>query len=443
MVGLSSQAALTITNGMRIVEFGDSISTPITSPSGMYVHYLESFYTMRYPTLQQHWRAEGRSGGQITNTYGASADPFSRYDQRVIGYRPNLVSILLTPNGAQAIDVFSNSLYSLATTRVVNYTSSGYAGGIPLLLGTIPQDKADGAAQVRDRDLVHSNLAVANGWNYSATWHYLYPNGYSNNFANGHPYDLGWVDITHFGLAGHLTVAYAILSNLGEDGLVSTALINATAQTSSQATNCSITSITGTSTNVTFSRLDTKLPMCWDAEAESQATAMFPGIITNLNRYMLYVTNLTAGNYRLKIDGVEVGTYTNTVLLAGLNLTTITNGPIWDQRIEVLGRIRDKQGMDRTTFQALLTPTQGVNRYVNTCIVQWNLGLRDQALIDAVAAADAAVDAYDVLIKNAAQPVNRTFVLENTAVIPQTPPTPMSPIQATGNLKLTGNVSPL
>lgn len=395
----ASAATLPIVDGSIVVQYGDSITD-----AKKYSCYLESFYVMRHPTWTLHFRTEGRGGSTLT-------EAIDRHDRRVIGYLPNIVTVMFTPNGASTTNQFYTDLVTLTQNKIVATNSA-----TPILWGVHPLDKADGDTDMGQRNVMHDAVGTDLGYQHVNLWQYLI-GPYSNNFAAGHPIDLGWADVTHPGSAGHLTIAYALLDLMGEDGLVSTAAINATGGTVIYQTNCTISTVVSTATNLTFSRLDTKLPMCWDDSAAAGIT-MFPGIITNLNRYMLVVSNLTSGDYRVKIDGIIVATNTAAELLAGINLTSHTNGPIYDQRKEVLGRIRDKHGVDRVTLSAL-SPNKGIQRYKSNADNGYNnLGYRGQQLIDYLVPAVTEVNGLDALIKTAVQPATRTFVVETTAITP-------------------------
>ena len=454
---------LTMTNGGRYVISGDSLTKMNRWPD-----YFVAFMATRYPSVTQHWRVIARSGEQLLNNYGSSADYMSWFDEYVAPARGSQVFLMMTPNGGVlGSNDFYTALQVVATNKIAGYaagmsyniggftggtntnptarSSTNYAGGIPVFLGTSPLDTANGSPTQQQRSDAHTAVAMANGYPYFANlWRDLYI-PFSNNYATSkglgglaEAIDLGWKDATHPGPAGFLCFAYAVLTNLNEggpNGLVSTAMIDALQQKAVAVTNCAIGNLSSTATSVTFTRLDTRLPMPWDegtyplngGDCSAGALTMFPGILTNLNRYMLYVSNLSAGTYTLSIDGGAVTNLTDSQLLAGVNMAAFKSGAIHAQLANVLNCVRDLQGVARTNDIAgvdagMLTDSSGADsygvvRFLNNCTVGWNLGLRDDGLVSYsnITAAENLMltnsTNSDVALLAAAQPITRTFTL--------------------------------
>lgn len=461
---------LTMTNGGRYILTGDSLTD-----LQRWSDYFVSFMVTRYPTVTQHWRIIAKSGEQLINNYGQSADYMSWFDEYVAPARGSQVFVMMTPNGSgMASNHFYTALQIVATNKIAGYaagmsysvggfsggtnnrpelrSSTNYAGGIPVLLGTSPLDTANGSLNQQQRSDAHTTLALANGYPYSANlWRSLY-HPFSNNYANSgglggsnEPINLGWKDSTHPGPAGFLCFAYAILTNLNEgdrNGLISTATIDAATHASVEVTNCTIGNIQSTSHSVSFTRLDTRLPMAWDqgtyprneSDCSAGALTMFPGILTNLNRYLLYVSNLTAGTYTLSIDGEAVTNLSHLELESGINMAAFRSGTIHTQVMNVLNCVRDLQGIARTNditgpnagvFSDSAGPNRyGVTRYISMCAEGWKLGLRDDGLVsysNVIAAENMMLTNStnsDLALMAAAQPILRTFSITPSRVEP-------------------------
>lgn len=414
-------ATILPTNGMRIVPFGDSQSSPGASTPGIFPIVLGTWYIGRYPDVPHSWWCLAGSGLQVTNTYAASADAFGRSDKYIVPARPNLVTYKMTPNGAQATNVFADSLRRIVTTNwMATYTATGggpgvftnWSGATVKLLSTIPKNTSDGGATgttaVKDRSLMHVGVANEIGIEGINLWSSLVT-VQSNNFAGGEPYDL-YFDSVHPLPAGHVGTANTTVFLLGEDGLVATSTINAAALTSSLKTNCTIGTVTGTSSNLSFTRLTTKVAASWPKSADADAIAAYTNTLW-MNRDMLYVANLTESstNYVVSINGTNCGSFSHTQLAAGINLTALPNGYARDQREEVYGLFIEAQGLNRTTFDPLVSPSRGVNKFVGTCVTRWNAGDRDQVLINALITVAAEVDAGFETVRAAAQPATLTF----------------------------------
>jgi hypothetical protein len=60
-------------------------------------------------------------------------------------------------------------------------------------------------------------------------------------------------------------------------------------------------------------------------------------LVEDLNQYRFQVTGLKAGRWKLTVEGVEVGTFTDAALAAGVNLATLP-GP-WQELAKKVNRM--------------------------------------------------------------------------------------------------------
>jgi hypothetical protein len=150
-------------------------------------------------------------------------------------------------------------------------------------------------------------------------------------------------DAIHPTMSGHLIMAWAILKGLEAPALVSEATLTASNVTDSK--NCKIEMLSGSAGQIRFKRTDDAMPMpIWP---ESKLALTFPGLTVadDLNRYMLKVAGLSANEYELLIDNKSVGKFSKDTLEAGLNLSTLTIGPIYEQGKKLFETIAIKNTM--------------------------------------------------------------------------------------------------
>jgi len=76
--------------------------------------------------------------------------------------------------------------------------------------------------------------------------------------------------------------------------------------------------------------------------------------LKDLNRYELLVTGLPAGQYSIKIDGVEVATNSSSDLSAGINLGNVTTGPIHEHGQKVFDAINLKNKIVHGRFRGVI-----------------------------------------------------------------------------------------
>jgi lysophospholipase L1-like esterase len=139
-------------------------------------------------------------------------------------------------------------------------------------------------------------------------------------------------DGIHLNDLGQTAMAYAILKGLGAPGEVSSATIDAAAGKETASASCKISQVKGSADGVEFHRLDDGLPF---------NQGLFFNLryrfvpMTEINRYMLTVTNLKPGKYNVTVDGRSLGNFSAADLAQGVDIASATadgwqpGGP-WD-----------------------------------------------------------------------------------------------------------------
>ena len=122
--------------------------------------------------------------------------------------------------------------------------------------------------------------------------------------------------------------------------------------TESKTENCTISKPVGNTQNLAFSRTDACLPM--PMQKDWLPMLPYTNDLKDLNWYGLTVQGLDTGMYVIKIDGVEVGQFSNDQLSKGINLGHLTAGPIYDQGQEVLKAIQAKNNMVHQRFRGVV-----------------------------------------------------------------------------------------
>ncbi len=113
-------------------------------------------------------------------------------------------------------------------------------------------------------------------------------------------------------------MAAVILKGMNVDTEVSAATLDAKGTVIS-AKGCAITAVSAEAGKLSFTRLDETNP--WPVHAHgANALKLMPEIL-DLSRYMLTVKGLPEGNYKITINGKEVGKVASSKLEAGWNMT--------------------------------------------------------------------------------------------------------------------------
>ena len=155
-------------------------------------------------------------------------------------------------------------------------------------------------------------------------------------------------DGVHLSDLGHLAMGWAMLKGLHAPADVSEAVIDATESKSLSVSGCKVSDIRVSDHGVTFTRLDSGLPV--NRGTFSVFDYRFIPVPEDLNRYRLVVKNLPPGKYDLLADGRKFGEATAAQVASGLNIASLTangwepGGP-WDSQsciVKELVEARDK-----------------------------------------------------------------------------------------------------
>lgn len=130
-------------------------------------------------------------------------------------------------------------------------------------------------------------------------------------------------DRVHPGPAGHLIMAAALLKSWNAPALVTSVEIDAAAKKVVRAANATVADLK-TEGPVTWTQTDGALPFPINLADPAVALAVKSSNVVDLiDQEPLKVTGLPAAKYQLKIDDVEVGSFTKEELAAGVNLALL------------------------------------------------------------------------------------------------------------------------
>ncbi|MBN1491485.1 MAG: SGNH/GDSL hydrolase family protein [Phycisphaerae bacterium] len=154
-------------------------------------------------------------------------------------------------------------------------------------------------------------------------------------------------DGIHLNELGQLAMAYAILKGLGAPADVSSATIDAAALRVTDAAGCTITDLERAGGTISFVRTDEGLPL--NLGLFACLHFRFVPIPDGLNRYMLTVKNLDAGEYDVGVNDRPLGTFSHDRLAGGINIASATADPWvpggpWDAQAWFLKMPTDARG---------------------------------------------------------------------------------------------------
>jgi lysophospholipase L1-like esterase len=360
-----SAADFPLKDGDVWVMAGDSITA-----QHLHSNYFEAFCYARYPKMKFALRNSGVGGDTIPKV-------LARFDWDVAAWKPTVVSVELGMNDQGGFPVpeyianmgkLSDKIRSVQA-RPVFFTASPINNGSTLA-------NIGGNKKLADYAVALKEFAAKEKAPFADQFHQLVDvwgkNKPRENLINALPSlksvaaddHLAGVehlraflaaqekstekfvsmkgDAVHPGEPGQLTMAAALLKELGADPFVSSATIEATGKLV-DAKGCVVDEVKAEAGKLTFDRLDERLPFPIPDEARP-VLPLYPTIL-ELSQYTLKVTGLTGEHYTLKVNGIALATVTGKELAEGVNLSAYGPGPIAGQGKEILAAVSGKEGL--------------------------------------------------------------------------------------------------
>lgn len=140
-------------------------------------------------------------------------------------------------------------------------------------------------------------------------------------------------DRTHPGRVGSLVMAYTILMAQGMGPNVSRIAVDSQTGQAEELLNSTVQQIQRRGDGIEFVCKESALPFVVTSDAAA-ALDLVP-LTDDLNREMLRVSNLSTGEYELRIDGEPCGIFSASALQQGVNLAIMEKTPQYRQALAV------------------------------------------------------------------------------------------------------------
>lgn len=316
---------------------GDSITA-----QRQHSNYIEMFYRARHPELKLHFRNSG-IGGNRTNHV------LDRFDYDIAAWKPTIVSVELGMNDVGGDIEKTLPAYINGMKRIIAKIRAIPAQ--PILISSSPVDDGSKMNDWRGErcKTIHpftealQKLAAEENVLFVDQYHPLIdlwgdnrrkgeeiaaknPQPEPPPAPDGKPVKpalppslipLGGNPV-HPGPVGQYTMAAVILKGLGAGGEVSSATLSADGKVV-DAKGCKLTEVSAKDGKLSFTRLDETGP--WPVLPSGQAAFDLLPSGLDLSKYMLKVTGLSEGDYRVSIDGKPAATVSAKDLATGWNMT--------------------------------------------------------------------------------------------------------------------------
>ncbi|MCE5238756.1 SGNH/GDSL hydrolase family protein [bacterium] len=300
--------------------------------------YVYSYYLTRFPDRQVRFVNEGIAGD-------SAGGALRRLDWDILPNQPNAAVIFLGMNdvgrGYYKVNADERTI-AARQTALDNYRKNMdelaaklQAGGVKKLWFFTPSPYDD-TAQLESENFPGVNGALAQCGRFGAELAAKYGgavidlNGPMTALNLEHQkadpkFTIIGPDRVHPGDVGMMVIAYTVLRAQGAPALVSKVSVDGPKVT---ADNATVTNLKQTPEGVSFDCLAKALP--WPIEASAHAALALVPLEADLDQEKLMAT-LPAGEYRLLIEGQEVGRYDAAALAAGINLARNDKTPQYQQ----------------------------------------------------------------------------------------------------------------
>jgi lysophospholipase L1-like esterase len=358
----SAEPTFPLKDGDVWVMAGDSITA-----QHLHSNYFEAFCYARYPKLKFAFRNSGVGGHTIPST-------MARFDYDVAVWKPTIISVELGMNdsGNTATDKYIanmgdfDAMIRKAGARPIYLTASAVNDGNTMKTLNGRNVRLNEYAIALKKFAADKNAPFADQFHQLVDiWGTNKPNEtMANSFAavrtlaqndklEGVEHLRAFLaehkklpvsmmgDPVHPGPTGQLTMAAALLKDLGAESFVSSVVMAGEEITSTKG--CKVQAIKGGDNNsIAFTRLDECLPFPIPDDART-VLPLFPTIL-DMSQYTLTVKGVK-GTILLKINGVEVAKLSGEELEKGVNLTAFEKGPIAAQGKAILAAVSAKEGL--------------------------------------------------------------------------------------------------
>jgi endoglucanase len=356
---LQAQKKSFFSAGERVCFVGNSITS-----NGEFYHDILLYHLTQFPQQQLSFYNCGISGN-------VTQDIINRLDDDILIHKPTSVVIMIGMNDVKRDLYGQNSTTNADTLRLREEAIAIYKINLEKIINSFLSKNIKVILQkpsIYDQTAVlpkANNLGVNDAlktcadfvgvmgekYNLQTVDYWTIMSNLNKKMQKTNPSEtLIGSDRVHPGSVGHLVMAYQFLKIENAPRYVSKIIISKNKRKSAaKSKNCEITSTFVEKNKATFTVKEGSLPYPI-VKAQEEALAIIP-FVDELNVELLQVRGLNSGNYKLKIDGELIGSFSNKQLNEGINLATNATTPQYKHAMKV----RDVLWEQRTVVAKLRT----------------------------------------------------------------------------------------
>ena len=342
----------------RVTFYGDSITA-----QRFYTRDVQDFVATRYPGLKVDFHNAGVPGDKVNGGY--AGDATTRVARDVKPWSPTVITVMLGMNDGG---------YVPPDPKIFGEYQTGYSTLLGLLRDAAPSARITLLENTPYDEITHgteftgfmatteqnarSTPALATREHlpivdtYSPTVELLQRAKLANpSFAS-----LLVADRIHPAEPTHWILAAALMKAWHVDPVVSSVTIVSDARSVINSQRTNVTRVTRDGTRIEWDQMDQALPLPFNFDNELMNFVLSVSDLFSADLEMLRVRALRAGEYTLRIDSMEIGSFSAQQLENGINLATMKT-PMWQQARGYDGELEQRSILE----SADLTLTAGTH----------------------------------------------------------------------------------
>jgi lysophospholipase L1-like esterase len=345
-------------DGDRVTFYGDSITA-----QRFYTRDIQDFVATRYPELKVEFHNAGVPGDKVSGGYAGDAP--TRVVRDVKPWNPTVITVMLGMNDGGYVPpdpkIFAEYQQGYETLLDL-LRAAAQAVRITLLENTLYDEVTHGTEFKGFMATTEQNARATPAL--GAREHLPVVDTYSPvaqllqraKSADPSFASLLVTDRIHPAEPTHWILAAAVMKAWHLDSVVTSVTIASDTRSVTDSQRTTVTGMTGDGSRIEWDQMDGALPLPFNFDNELMNFVLSVSDLFSSDQEMLRVRGLPTGKYALRIDSMEIGSFSAEQLDKGINLATVKT-PMWQQARDYDGELEQRSILD----SADLTLTAGTH----------------------------------------------------------------------------------
>ena len=343
-------------DGDRVTFYGDSITA-----QRFYTRDVQDFVATRYPGLRVEFHNAGVPGDKVSGGYAGDAP--TRVSRDVKPWDPTVITVMLGMNDGGYVPpdpkIFAE--YQTGYEKLLGLLREAAPAARITLLENTPYDEITHGTEFKGFMATTEQNARATP-ELAAREHLPVVDTFSPivqllqhaKSANPSFASLLVTDRIHPAEPTHWIMAAALMKAWHVDPVVSAVTIAADSHAVTDSQRTKVTGVAGDNAHIEWDQMDEALPLPFNFDNELMNFVLSVSDLFSSDQEMLRVRGLRQGEYNLRIDSKEMGSFSAAQLDKGVNLATMKT-PMWEQARDYDGELEQRSILE----SADLTLTAG------------------------------------------------------------------------------------